>query len=96
MGKTKEHERDRGLIGLNVRVRYFSVARQIANRLNENVEVGQGSSVEALGQEIVRLHPGFKPIMNSVRFSVNHEIVRPGKLMREDDEIGVLPPVAGG
>ncbi len=79
-----------------VRVRYFAMARQIAQKAGEELEVGRGSSIEALGREIMKLHPGFKPIMNSIRFSVNREVVQPGAAIHEDDEVGVLPPVAGG
>ena len=58
--------------------------------------VPDGSSVEGLAAEIFRLHPSLRKLGDSVKFSVNFDVVGNDAYLREGDEVGVLPPVAGG
>jgi molybdopterin converting factor small subunit len=60
------------------------------------VRLGEKADVKGLAEEIMRMHPGLRKMQRSVRFSVNAEVVGPGKELREGDEVGVLPTVAGG
>ncbi len=49
-----------------------------------------------LAKAIVALHPSLKRIERSVRFSVNLEVAKEDDALSDGDEVGVLPPVAGG
>ena len=79
-----------------IKVRYFAGAHEIAAVESEPLDVKEGASVKELAEEIVRLHPGLKRLRSSVRFSVNMEVAGEGRTLRDGDEVGVLPPVAGG
>ena len=79
-----------------VKVRYFAGAHDIAAVEAEPLKVRQGASVRDLADEIVKLHPGLAKLRSSVRFSVNMEVAGEGRTLRDGDEVGVLPPVAGG
>ncbi len=81
---------------LQVRVLYFATARELASERNEDVTVPEGSAVRALVRELLALHPDLKSLGNSVRYSVNHEVVGNDAILKDGDEVGVLPPVAGG
>ncbi len=82
--------------GLLVKVLYFASARESAQSSTEDVAVAEGAMVEDLARELARLHPSLEPVLTSVRYSVNHEIVDGSAVLREEDEVGVIPPVAGG
>jgi molybdopterin converting factor small subunit len=79
-----------------VTVRYFAGAHDITKVGSEPLRVREGASLRELAEEIVKLHPGLQKLSSSVRFSVNMEVVGETRRLREGDEVGVLPPVAGG
>ncbi len=81
---------------MKVRVLYFAAARDLASVESERVPLKERASVGDLAGEIVRLHPSLKALERSVRFSVNFEVAERDAPLRDGDEVGVLPPVAGG
>lgn len=81
---------------MNVRVLYFAGARDLASRRVETVTLREGASVEDLAAEVVKAHPSLGKLKDSLRFSVNLEVVDGESKLRDGDEVGVLPPVAGG
>jgi molybdopterin synthase catalytic subunit len=81
---------------LNVKVLYFAGARDLASKSSETLSVPDGSSISVLEGEILRLHPALRTLRKSIRFSLNLDVVTDGAAINEGDEVGVLPPVAGG
>jgi molybdopterin converting factor small subunit len=79
-----------------VKVLYFAAAQDLASRKSELMEMARGSSVGGLVAEIMRAHPALRPLRRSIRLSVNLEVAEEDTALREGDEVGVLPPVAGG
>jgi len=79
-----------------VKVRYFAGAREIATVEAEPLRVREGASVKEVAEEVMQLHPGLKRLRSSMRFSVNMEVAGETCSLRDGDEVGVLPPVAGG
>jgi len=81
---------------VRVMVRYFGGAHEIAATEREALRVRSGASVKEVANEMERLHPGLRRLRSSVRFSVNMELADESQTLHEGDEVGVLPPVAGG
>lgn len=81
---------------MQVKVVYFASAEDLADVRSEPISVGEGSTLGALVEETKRLHPGLRRLQRSTRYSVNFEIAEEGRPLRDGDEVGVLPPVAGG
>jgi len=79
-----------------VRVLYFAAAQDLTSRKSEQMELARESTLGSLAAEILRAHPALKLLRGSIRFSVNLEVVDEDTALREGDEVGVLPPVAGG
>ncbi|HMD78940.1 MAG TPA: MoaD/ThiS family protein [Nitrososphaerales archaeon] len=80
----------------NVRVLYFAVARELASKSVETFTLSEGSSVGDLAKEVQKTHPALKTLRNSAKFSVNLAVVDDSTILKNGDEVGVLPPVAGG
>ncbi|MDB4985204.1 MAG: MoaD family protein [Myxococcaceae bacterium] len=82
---------------MNVRVIYFAAARELAGCAAE--ELAHTSHELALSQ-FVRLLGERKPKLASylerMRFAINGELANTEVLVRDGDEVVVLPPVAGG
>lgn len=81
---------------MNVRVLYFASARELASKSAENLSLSEGASVGDLSKEVQRVHPPLKTLKNSMKFSVNLTVVDADTILKEGDEVGILPPVAGG
>jgi molybdopterin synthase sulfur carrier subunit len=81
---------------MHIRVLYFAAARDLASMKTETISVLEGAAVKDLAVELKKVHPGLRKLEDSVRFSVNSEVVDGSSPLREGDVVGVLPPVAGG
>ena len=79
-----------------VKVVYFASARDLASSRSETLAVREGSSVRGLAAELMKRHPPLEALEHSVRFSVNLDVADQDTALHEGDEVGVLPPVAGG
>ena len=51
---------------------------------------------DGLWQKIIAVHPGLKPLRDSVRLARNHEFAGPETLFGGSDEVAMIPPVSGG
>lgn len=79
-----------------MRIVYFAGARDAAGKQSELIDAGGKPTVADVLDQLAELHPGLKAMKRSIRISVNHEVAEPGDRVRDGDEVGVLPPVAGG
>ena len=81
---------------MKVKALYFASARDFASTAAETLSVPEGSSVEDLVQAALKLHPRLEAVMKSTKLSVNLDVVPPDTTLHDGDEVGFLPPVAGG
>jgi len=79
-----------------VNVLYFAHARDAAGKRSELIELPRHATVEDILTRVVRSHPAMLPLKSSIRLSVNRELVGAKAEVKDGDEVGVLPPVAGG
>ncbi|MDG6898613.1 MAG: MoaD/ThiS family protein [Nitrososphaerota archaeon] len=79
-----------------VTVLYFAGARDAAGVKSDTVEVDGASTASDVLRRIIKMHPGLGPMKGSVRLTVNKEVVAAAARVEPGDEVGVLPPVAGG
>jgi len=80
----------------NVRVLYFASARELASRSAESITLPEGASVGDAAKEINRLHPKLRSLKSAAKYSVNYVLTGEAEPLNDGDELGVLPPVAGG
>jgi molybdopterin synthase catalytic subunit len=81
---------------MRVRILLFGQLKDIVGRPEETLEVQPGTSVSDLMARYAAQFPRFKPIVASIACSVNREYAPASIILREGDEIGLLPPVSGG
>lgn len=72
------------------------MARELASKSAETFTLSEGASVGDLAKELQKAHPTLKTLRNSAKFSVNLAVVDDDIILKDGDEVGVLPPVAGG
>jgi molybdopterin converting factor subunit 1 len=81
---------------LHVKLLYFASAQGLTGLQSERISLKEGSSVKDMAREMIRLHPALKSIQKTIRYAVNFTVAGDSDPLHEGDEVGVLPPVAGG
>jgi molybdopterin converting factor subunit 1 len=79
---------------MRVRVLYFGVLKDVAGHGRAEMELEEGSSVA----DLVALHrgAGTVSVWDSIAVAVNQEYARAEDVLKDGDEVALLPPVSGG
>jgi len=81
---------------MRVQVLYFGILKDVFGLERDQVELADGGSVEML-TDLLRLRSGVgEGLWRSVAVAVNQEYVRGSVVLRDGDEVALLPPVSGG
>lgn len=81
---------------MNVRVRLFSVARDLAGFSDQVVDLGRSPRAGTVLDYLSEHNPEFSGWRTSIRIAVNQEYVSFDHSLNEGDEVAVIPPVSGG
>ncbi len=70
----------------------------MAGKEEDQFNLGSETTLERLSEEISKTAPKIGEMMRGkkVMISVNHEVVVPGAVIRDGDEVALLPPFSGG
>src|SRR5271168_5372181 len=79
---------------MQVRVLYFGVLKDVMGQSSRKMDVAEGSSVA----ELLALHreAGKASVWDSIAVAVNQEYARAEDVLKDGDEVALLPPVSGG
>jgi molybdopterin converting factor subunit 1 len=78
---------------MRVQVLFFGVLKESFGRDSEQVELAEGARVADLVARYEERSAGWA---RSIAVAVNREYARPEEVLREGDEVALLPPVSGG
>lgn len=81
---------------MRVRVRLFAAYREIVGRGDVRWTGNAGTTVDALVEDLIRRHPRLAGHRDSMILAVNHEFAPPDAVLRDGDEVAIMPPVSGG
>jgi molybdopterin synthase catalytic subunit len=81
---------------MRVRVQYLGMLKDLAGRESEDVLLGEGSQLGELFSELEERMPKLKEFRSAIALAVNYQYSEPGTVLRENDEVALLPPVSGG
>lgn len=81
---------------MRVRVLYFGIVRERIGVREEWVDVDPGTTVAGLGALLSRKHGDLAAGVEKIRMAVNLEYADATRLLENDDEVAVIPPVSGG
>ncbi len=74
----------------------FGQLKDIVGREEETLELEPGARLAAVMSHYAERYPGFKGLAASIACAVNQEYAKSSAVLREGDEVGLLPPVSGG
>ena len=81
---------------MTVRVLAFARLRELLGFGERAVGVPDGATVEALWSQLASQEPQLADLRASTRFARNGALANTSTLLRDGDEIALLPPVGGG
>jgi MoaE-MoaD fusion protein len=81
---------------VKVRVRLFGALAERAGAGEDVLDVHDGSTAGEVIGLISDRHPDTAPLLAQVSVAVNLEVVTADHRLADDDEVALLPPVAGG
>lgn len=79
-----------------VTVRYFAQARELAGTKEEHLELSRMMHVQEVISRIVETHPRLCEMKQIVRIIVNGRMTDEDILLKDGDQLVLVPPIAGG
>jgi molybdopterin converting factor subunit 1 len=81
---------------MHISVLFFGMLKEVVGRSAERLELPEGASLQVLLQRYANQFPGMRPMLPSLALAVNQEYSAAERVLRDGDEVGLLPPVSGG
>ena len=81
-------------VWMRIRVLYFGVLKDVMGRSGAEMEFEEGATV----MDVLAVHRASAKVAvwDSVAVAVNQEYARVGDVLKDGDEVALLPPVSGG
>jgi molybdopterin synthase catalytic subunit len=81
---------------MRVRVLYLGMLKEVAKRERDEVQLGENARLEELFSELQRRIPRLNDFRSAIALAVNYQYADGGTVLRDNDEVALLPPVSGG
>ena len=81
---------------MRVKVLLFGQLKDIIGRQEESLELDSDARLSAVMEHYSARYPKFQGLTKSIACSINQEYAQASALLKEGDEVGLLPPVSGG
>jgi molybdopterin converting factor subunit 1 len=81
---------------IHITVLYFAGAKDATGKRKESIKLPEDATIRELLLVISSTHPRIRNILNSMQIAVNYKVVDFDTVLKEADEVALLPPVSGG
>ncbi len=81
---------------MKVKVKLFARYREITNTKEIELEIQPGTTVAKLKKVLKDYFPQLKNLDNNLIIAVNSEFTEDNQILKENDQIALLPPLSGG
>src|SRR5438445_152408 len=81
---------------MRIRVLLFGQLKDIVGKPEETLDLDPGTSLSALVAHYSHRYAQFQPLAGSIACALNQEYAPASALLKEGDEVALLPPVSGG
>lgn len=77
-------------------VRLFAGLREMIGARDIAIDLPAGATAASLKERLGELHPHVAPMLPTIACAVNEEYVDASHILREGDDVALIPPVSGG
>lgn len=81
---------------ISINLLYFAFIKDITRSRNELIKLPYGTSVEKLLEILLAKYPKLSDAIDTIRISINYKVVGLDAILKEGDEVALLPPISGG
>lgn len=81
---------------IQVTVLYFASAKDATGKRRESIKLTEYTTIRELLLKITSTHPRIINILHTMQVAVNYKVVGVDAILKEADEVALLPPVSGG
>lgn len=81
---------------IRITILYFASVKDATGLRMEAIELPRDTSIEKLLTKISLTYPNIQSILNIIQISVNYKMVHMDTILKDGDEVALLPPISGG
>ena len=81
---------------IHITVLYFAGAKDATGKRKESIKLPEDTTIRELLSRISSTHPRMRNILNTLQIAVNYKVANVDAVLKEADEVALLPPVSGG
>jgi MoaE-MoaD fusion protein len=81
---------------VRISILYFATVKDATGIRMELIDLSNDTSIREMLSKISIIYPKLKHILNNIQISVNYRIVDLNTVLKEGDEVALLPPISGG
>ncbi len=80
---------------MKINVKTFGITKEIIGEAELNIEIQDNISVAILMENLKEKYPKLQDL-SSILMAVNAEYAEPNVILKNNDEVALIPPVSGG
>lgn len=80
---------------MTIRLLAFGIAKDILSASNTTVELSEAATIADLKQHLFQQYPAFQQL-RSISFAVGTNYEQDHRILSDQEEVVIIPPVSGG
>jgi molybdopterin synthase sulfur carrier subunit len=81
---------------IQITVKLFAIFQEVFATDEMQIKLESGASVSQIFDRLVSQHPNLEQWRSLTRYAINLSFAEPNTILKNGDEVALIPPVSGG